>query len=106
MSDHYHAVRNTRVVPSEENGFQPGPEARTVLDTKSTPELANAVNIADEADWVAPTDAPGTVAWWEVNGPCDCDPAGAEQEAEENAEKDAEANEPDPFAAAVDDDQS
>lgn len=97
MSEHYHAVRTERDIPTEDNGWSSA-ETRTILgDPKPTPDLANLLVAEDQADY----EHSETVnASWEVNGPCDCDPEGAAREAEENARRDAEANAPKPFAAA------
>lgn len=104
QTEHYHAVRTERTAPTEENGFQFS-EERTVLGAKPTPELAQ--QLADEdAGQFADRDTYGVT--YEVTGPCDCDPETAAREQEENAVRDAEANEPvlEGELVDADDDQS
>lgn len=90
-NEHYHAVRNVRTFPTAENDWAGGEERVVLGDPKPTPELAQQVLDADERAYES---WEGQEASWEVNGPCDCDPEGAAREAEENARRDAEANEP------------
>ena len=103
QNEHYHAVRTERTLPTEENEFQFA-EVRTVVATRDTPELCHTAATKD-AEQFQDRDTAGVT--YEVTGPCDCDEDAAAREQEENAARDAAANEPVHEGELIDaDDQS